>query len=110
MIKASKAEDLLSATDTFARRHIGPSDKDIETMLGSLGVSSLDELIDATIPESIRLRAPLDIPEERGERELQGEMRRLADRNRVFRSFLGMGYYDCVTPPVIQRNILENPD
>ncbi len=109
MIKASKAKDLLSTTDTFARRHIGPSDKDIETMLGSLGVSSLDGLIDATIPESIRLRAQLDIPGERGEHELQGEMRRMADRNRVFRSFLGMGYYDCVTPPVIQRNILENP-
>ena len=109
MIKASKAEDLLSTTDTFARRHIGPSDKDIETMLGSLGVSSLDGLIDATVPESIRLRAPLDIPAERGEHELQGEMRRMADRNRVFRSFLGMGYHDCVTPPVIQRNILENP-
>ncbi len=109
MIKAYKAKDLLSTTDTFARRHIGPSDKDIETMLGSLGVSSLDELIDATIPGSIRLRAPLDIPEERGEHELKGEMRRMADRNRVFRSFLGMGYYDCVTPPVIQRNILENP-
>ena len=109
MIKASKAKDLLSTTDTFARRHIGPSDKDIETMLGSLGVSSLDGLIDATIPESIRLRAQLDIPGERGEHELQGEMRQMADRNRVFRSFLGMGYYDCVTPPVIQRNILENP-
>ena len=109
MTKASKAKDLLGTIDTFARRHIGPSNKDVEAMLGTLGVSSLEDLIDATIPESIRLRAPLNIPEERGEYELQGEMRRMADRNRVFRSFLGMGFYDCITPPVIQRNILENP-
>ena len=109
MIKAFKAEDLLSPLDTFARRHIGPSDEDVETMLGLVGVSSLSDLMDATIPESIRLREPLDIPKERGERELQGEMRRIAYRNRVFRSFLGMGYYDSITPPVIQRNILENP-
>ncbi|HLE21320.1 MAG TPA: aminomethyl-transferring glycine dehydrogenase [Vicinamibacteria bacterium] len=118
MVKASKAKSLLDklgrldalrASDTFPRRHIGPTDEDIESMLATLGVSSLDALMDATIPESIRLRTAIDIPEPRGEHELVRDLRRLAERNRVFRSFLGMGYYDCITPPVIQRNVLENP-
>src|SRR3972149_1135263 len=118
MVKASKAKSLLDklgrldalrASDTFPRRHTGPTDEDIESMLATLGVSSLDALMDATIPESIRLRTAIDIPEPRGEHELVRDLRRLAERNRVFRSFLGMGYYDCITPAVIQRNILENP-
>jgi len=100
---------MLAASDTFPRRHLGPTDEDIETMLVTLGVSSLDELMDVTIPENIRLRTPLAIPKARGEHELIDALRQLADRNRVFRSFLGMGYYGCITPPVIQRNILENP-
>jgi glycine dehydrogenase len=109
MIKTSKAKDLLRATDSFPQRHIGPSEEDIQAMLGTLGVSSLDALMEETIPGSIRLRSSLDIPDALGEHELEAEMRRLAGRNRVFRSFLGMGYSDSITPPVIQRNILENP-
>jgi len=95
--------------DTFARRHIGPSETDVSEMLGLLGYDSLEALVDATLPEAIRSRKPLDLPPAGSEHELLGELRQLAQRNQVFRSFIGMGYHDCITPPVIQRNILENP-
>jgi glycine dehydrogenase len=78
-------------------------------MLGELGFTSLEELVAATVPESIRRREPLALPPPRGEHELLAELLALASRNQVFRSFLGMGYHDCITPPVIQRNVLENP-
>jgi glycine dehydrogenase len=78
-------------------------------MLKTLGFASLDGLMDATIPKKIRLREGLDLPKEMTEAEVLGYFRSLAARNQVFRSFIGMGYSDCVTPPVIQRNILENP-
>ena len=75
-------------------------------MLQVVGVSSLDALIRETIPEGIRLNQPLDLPAARGEREALDDLQALASRNEVFRSFLGMGYHDCVTPPVIQRRVL----
>jgi glycine dehydrogenase len=78
-------------------------------MLKTLGFASLDALIDATVPKKIRLREGLDLPKEMTEAEVLAFFRSLAARNQVFRSFIGMGYSDCVTPPVIQRNILENP-
>ena len=78
-------------------------------MLATLGVKSLDELIDQTVPRSIRLQGPLGIGPGRCEHELIEELRVIADRNVVLRSCIGMGYYDTITPPVIQRNILENP-
>src|SRR5688500_16595602 len=78
-------------------------------MLETVGYGSLDELVDATIPRSIRLERPLALGPERSEYELLRELRTMMSRNRVFRSCLGMGYHDCITPPVIQRNILENP-
>jgi glycine dehydrogenase len=78
-------------------------------MLKTLGFASLDALIDATIPQKIRSRDALDLPKEMTEAEVLGYFRSLAARNQVFRSFIGMGYSDCVTPPVIQRNVLENP-
>ncbi len=97
------------STARFVHRHIGPSASDQEEMLELLGFDSLDALADATVPENIRFRGSLDIPAARGEYEMLEELRELAGKNRVFRSFIGMGYYDCVTPPVVQRNILENP-
>jgi glycine dehydrogenase len=110
---APEISDALSPTDTFVRRHIGPSEADIERMLGLLGVSSLRELVLETVPESIRIARPLALPglpdRELGERELLTWLRGIARENRVFRSFLGMGYSDCIVPGVIQRNILENP-
>ncbi len=95
--------------DSFIARHIGPSDAEVEEMLQLLGFATLDELLDATIPAAIRMRAPLNLPGERSEFEALEGLRQLAGKNRIFRSYLGMGYSDCITPPVIQRNILENP-
>src|SRR5438045_1110055 len=99
----------LAPTDTFPRRHIGPDEAEVREMLEALGYASLEELIAATIPEGIRLERELRLPAARGEHELLDELHALASRNQVFRSFIGMGYYDCITPPVIQRNVLENP-
>jgi glycine dehydrogenase len=96
-------------TDTFVRRHIGPDEGEIRQMLDTLGYESLDALIGDTVPSSIRLERPLNLGPERSEYELLSELREMASRNKVYRSFLGMGYHDCIVPPVIQRNILENP-
>jgi glycine dehydrogenase len=96
-------------TDTFVRRHLGPSDADVRAMLAVAGVPSLDALIDETVPATIRLRRPLALGPERGERELLTELRATASRNEVYRSFIGLGYHGTITPPVIQRNVLENP-
>ena len=78
-------------------------------MLSTLGYESLDSLIDATIPDQIRFRRPLDVPAARTEAETLALLRGIAARNKVFRSYIGMGFSDCVTPPVIQRNIVESP-
>lgn len=95
--------------DDFTRRHIGPNDADIQKMLALLGFSSLEDLIDKTVPPSIRLNRPLNLPAGKSEYELLQDLKAIAAQNRVFRSFIGMGYANCITPPVIQRNILENP-
>jgi glycine dehydrogenase len=93
----------------FVRRHVGPDDNQIARMLEALGVPSLDALIDATVPETIRRRAPLDLPAPLDEHAALAEIRALAARNTIQPSYLGMGYSNCHTPPVILRNILENP-
>lgn len=94
---------------TFAHRHIGSSDSQIQEMLGALGLSSLDALVQATVPQDIRLSQSLNLPTAQSEEDVLAELRRLGTHNQVYRSFLGMGYYDCLTPLVIGRNILENP-
>ena len=99
----------LSVTDRFASRHVGPSDADVSAMLDALGVDSLDTLVDEAIPASIRSQKPLDLPPAVTERDLLSEAQDLAKKNAPFRSFIGMGYSGTVTPPVIQRDILENP-
>jgi glycine dehydrogenase len=96
-------------SDRFVRRHIGPSEADIQQMLAVCGFPSLDALIDAAVPAPIRLRRPLNLPPSRSEHGLLNELREIAAKNQIFRSFIGAGYSDCITPPVIQRNILENP-
>ncbi len=96
----------------FERRHIGPSPRQVVEMLGTVGVGSLDELVDRTIPGDIRVAKPLDLGDvSRGLTEHQAleRLRRIAGRNRPMRSYIGMGYHDTVTPSVILRNILENP-
>jgi glycine dehydrogenase len=95
--------------DTFPRRHLGSGATDVAAMLETIGVESLSELIDQTVPASIRLREPLRLPAPRAEHVALADLRAIAARNQAFRSFIGMGYYDTLTPPVIQRNILENP-
>jgi glycine dehydrogenase len=101
--------DLLKHPDRFVRRHIGPALEEISKMLKLLGFASLDELIDAAVPANIRLDRPLNLPSGRSEFGILNELRSIAAKNQVFRSFIGMGYHDCITPPVIQRNVLENP-
>ena len=98
-----------TAADSFVPRHIGPGAADVAAMLAVLGLPTLDALIDATIPESIRFRTPLAIHAGKSEHEALAALRAIALKNRIFRSYLGYGYHDTLTPPVIQRNILENP-
>ena len=107
----------LDPTDTFVRRHLGPSDADIASMLADLGFGSLEDLMTATIPASIRVKTPLVIDDptnagnfaERGEHETLLAVRAIASRNQVWRSYIGMGYSNCIVPGVILRNIFENP-
>jgi len=95
--------------DVFQSRHIGPDQADTADMLSVVGASSLDALIDEAIPQRIRLREPLDLPAGTSEHAFLASLRGTASRNRLFRSYLGLGYYDCITPSVILRNVLENP-
>src|SRR5215813_5497528 len=103
------APEFLNPTDSFVRRHIGPAEADVREMLALLGLQSLQALSDAIVPRDIQLSRALDLPVHCGEQVALQELRRLADENRIYRSFLGMGYHDCITPGVIQRNVLENP-
>src|SRR5580698_4230902 len=99
----------LSHPDRFEQRHIGPDERDVGEMLRVVGAKSLDELIDQTIPASIRLQRRLDLPAARSEYELLEVAHTIAQKNEAWRSFIGMGYSDCITPPVILRNVIENP-
>ncbi len=95
--------------DRFVARHIGPSAAEQEAMLATLGLSSLEALADLAVPSNIRSRKPLHLPDPLGEVAALERLRAIAAQNQVFRSYLGQGYYDCLTPPVLQRNVLENP-
>jgi len=97
------------AIDKFVGRHIGPRGEDIQEMLKVIGVQSLDELIDQTVPSNIRLEKPLNLPNGLTEREYYRKILKLAKKNKVFNTYIGMGWYDTITPAVILRNILENP-
>ena len=100
---------VLDFNDGFSRRHIGSSEQEIQAMLSTLGLETLDALVDATVPEDIRVDTPLEIPEPRGEHEFLSALRTIASKNKVYRNCIGMGYVGTVTPPVILRNVLENP-
>jgi glycine dehydrogenase len=95
--------------NSFARRHIGPNESEIVEMLSAVGYEDIDALIDATVPKNIRLDRSLNLPKAKSEHEALAELRGISKKNKVSRSFIGTGYSDCFTPPVIQRNILENP-
>ena len=103
-------DDLIDRHD-FHRRHIGPfaDTTSMDDMLATIGVSTLDELIDRTVPRSIRMVEPMDLPDALSEVEVLRELRQLVSRNRPRRSLIGMGYTGTITPPVIKRNVLENP-
>lgn len=94
---------------SFAQRHIGPSDKDIKNMLSTIGCQSLDQLMEQTVPANIYHQKPLDLPQGLNEVEVLQTAQSLAQKNQIFKSFIGQGYYGTLTPNVILRNILENP-
>ena len=101
-------EQLRQAED-FASRHIGPNDAEIASMLGTLGLDSLDALIERAVPEAIRTTERLGLPGGRTEQDVLGELREMADANEIRKSLIGLGYHGCITPNVILRNVLENP-
>ena len=93
----------------FVMRHIGPRDEQVERMLEVIGVSSLDELIASTLPPTIQLDEPLDLAEACTETDTLARLQEIASQNRIQHSMIGMGYHETILPPVIQRNVLENP-
>ena len=95
--------------DFANRRHIGPSPSEMAEMFEVLGVKDLDELIEQTVPASLRQEKPLDFGKPKSERELLYHMRQVAKKNKVYTTIIGQGFYGTVCPPAIQRNILENP-
>ena len=104
------ATPVLFPTDAeFIQRHIGPQPADIAKMLAVLGVSSLAEAIELTVPAGLRLTKPLAIAAVQSEYTVLNKLKEIATKNQVFRSYIGMGYANCITPTTIQRNILENP-
>jgi glycine dehydrogenase len=107
MPHTAQAPDVAAAD--FIPRHIGPNEAEIAEMLAAIGYDTLDELIDATIPEAIRIRRPLEISAGLNEHAALKRLHRTAKKNKVWRSYIGLGYHDTYTPAVIQRNILENP-
>ncbi len=95
--------------EAFEGRHIAPNAEDTQKMLDTIGVKSVDQLIEETVPNQIRLKNPLNLPAAKSEFDYLRDLKITASKNKVFRSYIGQGYYDCITPGVIQRNILENP-
>ena len=108
-LAAGDRAGLLQRTDSFVQRHLGPDPGEVQAMLESIGLKSLDKLIEQTIPPQIRFQRSLALPGPRPESDVLAEMADIASHNQLFRSFIGIGYYDTITPPVILRNILENP-
>ncbi len=96
-------------TDSFALRHIGPKESNLQDMLQTIGVDSLEQLIYETIPDDIRLKSPLNLPPALSEHQYAEHIGKLAAKNKVFKSYIGLGYHQSIMPAVIQRNILENP-
>src|SRR5690606_31442418 len=99
----------IMSTYQFSRRHIGLSEEAAAEMLGRLGVTSIDELIEQAVPANILDRRDLDLPAPMTEQEALAELRRIATKNQRMRSLIGLGYYGTITPPVILRNVLESP-
>ena len=109
MSQTRRSLEELEQRNDFVRRHIGSNREEQGEMLRMLDVDSLDALIKKVVPESILSHSPLDLQEGRSEQQVLAELRAIAEQNEVYKSMIGMGYYNCYTPPVILRNILENP-
>src|SRR6266508_3146225 len=103
-----RREEMIDS-NSFARRHIGPNEDEVRTMLREVGFENLDSLVEAAVPKNIRFNRELNLPEPKSEIEALAELRAISRKNKIARSFIGCGYSDCITPPVIQRNVLENP-
>lgn len=104
-----KLEDLIKESDAFRDRHIGPNAEERQEMLSFLGYSDIDDLIRDVVPENILRTEKLVLPQPKGEKELLRDLKAIVSKNKIFRSYIGMGYYSAVIPAVIQRNVLENP-
>lgn len=96
-------------SNNFIKRHNGPRENELDNMLKKIGVSSLEKLIDETLPSSIRMKKPLNVPEGMNEFEYLNHLKEIASKNKIYKSYIGLGYYNTITPSVILRNILENP-
>src|SRR5215469_12939740 len=99
----------VTSLPSFTRRHVGLTDGELESLANTIGFESLDALVDTVVPEKIRFKGNLGLPQPLSEAEVLRHLRSLADLNSVRKSYIGLGYYPTVTPPAIQRNILENP-
>lgn len=104
-----KLEDLIKESDAFRDRHIGPNAEERQEMLSFLGYSDIDDLIRDVVPQNILRTEKLHLPQPKGEKELLRDLKAIVSKNKIFRSYIGMGYYSAVIPAVIQRNVLENP-
>ncbi len=104
-----KTQLILMRTDSFALRHIGPDETELQDMLSTVAVPTLDQLIYETIPDDIRLKSALDLPGALSENEYAEHIGELASKNKVFKTYIGLGYHQAILPAVIQRNVLENP-
>ena len=96
-------------TNSFQRRHIGPSEKEQNEMLEAIGVESLEQLIQETIPEDIRLKKMIELDAPQSEYDYLCHIEEISKKNKVFKSYIGLGYHEAILPSVIKRNILENP-
>lgn len=105
----SALERFLPVHDDFCSRHVGPRERDQKDMLNVLGLQSMQELVEKTVPASIRLNRDMKLEQPLREEELLERAQTLADMNKVWRSYIGMGYYNCLTPHTIMRNVFENP-
>jgi len=103
------AADALDMADSFSRRHLGPRQEDAKSMLSSIGFESMEALLDSTVPPNIRAKKELDLEPAMSESEAIARIKSMSDKNHVMKSYIGQGYYDTIVPPVILRNVLENP-
>ena len=99
----------IQPTDTFVRRHIGPTDEDISDMCKTIGVKDLDQLVSMTVPDNIRIKKATNLGPGLSESETIDRLKFIASKNKILKSYIGMGYASSITPPVILRNIMENP-